>query len=85
MTLIINNPEAERLAHELASRRGESIDEAVVKAMQERLERTPTLTPEQARMRDDLLAIAAEFRKLPILDPRPPDEILGYDKNGLPT
>ncbi|PWC44795.1 type II toxin-antitoxin system VapB family antitoxin [Azospirillum sp. TSO22-1] len=85
MTLIINNPEAERLAHELASRRGESIDEAVVKAMQERLERTPTLTPEQKRVRDRLIEIGKHCASLPVLDPRSPDEILGYDENGLPT
>ena len=30
-------------------------------------------------------AIVREFRKLPILDDRHPDEIIGYDEHGLPT
>ena len=25
------------------------------------------------------------FRALPVVDPRPFDEILGYDENGLPS
>ena len=28
---------------------------------------------------------AHRFREAPIVDPRTPDEILGYDENGLPT
>lgn len=85
MTLIINHPEADRLAQELASRTGEPIDEAIVKAMQERLERQPQPA---ARNREDikakLRALADEFSKLPVLDPRPVDGLLDYDEDGLP-
>ena len=29
-------------------------------------------------------ALCAEFAKLPVLDPRPADDILGYDAYGIP-
>jgi antitoxin VapB len=85
MTLIINHPEADRLAQELATRMGEPIDEAIVKLMKERLESTRTLTPEQKKLRDRLIEIGKHCASLPVLDPRSPDEILGYDENGLPS
>ncbi|WP_448188181.1 type II toxin-antitoxin system VapB family antitoxin [Azospirillum sp. sgz301742] len=56
MTLIINHPEADRLAQELAS-----------------------------QMRERLIEIGKHCASLPVLDPRSPDEILGYDENGLPN
>jgi antitoxin VapB len=34
--------------------------------------------------REELRAIRERCRKLPVLDNRPPDQILGYDDNGLP-
>lgn len=86
MDLTITDPEAERLARELAEATGESIDAAVVSALRERLERQkPPEEDEIARRTARAWAIALEFGKLPILDDRNPDEILGYDENGLPT
>lgn len=35
--------------------------------------------------KDDLGDILRRVDSLPILDPRSPDEIVGYDENGLPT
>ena len=32
-----------------------------------------------------LMAIGKSFANLPVLDPRSDDEIMGYDKHGLPT
>ena len=32
-----------------------------------------------------MLEAGRRWRALPVLDPRTPDEILGYDENGLPT
>jgi antitoxin VapB len=37
------------------------------------------------RLRDELRAIRKRSAGLPVLDPRSPDEILGYDDRGLPT
>ena len=44
-------------------------------------------TPEQAAVPDGawatIRAIQDELARLPVLDPRTPDEIIGYDKVGL--
>ena len=47
MALYINNPKADRLARDVAMRNGESITEAVVKALEERLARSPHLPHEE--------------------------------------
>jgi len=43
--------------------------------------------PEQPphRLADELMEIAEHFANLPVLDDRTPEEILGYDENGLPS
>jgi antitoxin VapB len=84
MALSIKNPETERLARELARVTGESLTEAVTEALRDRLVR------ETGRGRDptllvDVRRIQEEVARLPVLDDRRPDEILGYDENGLPT
>lgn len=83
MTLSIKNPEAERLARALARRTGESITDAVITALRERLKR------EQGRRKgEDLVAELMEISRrcaaLPVLDSRQPEEIIGYDELGLP-
>jgi antitoxin VapB len=83
MPLSIKDPETERLARELSRRTGESITVATRKALQERLrrvrgvERKPLLVA-------DLAAIRRRCAELPVLDPRVPEEIIGYDERGLP-
>jgi antitoxin VapB len=80
MALSVKNEEADRLARELAAVTGESITEAVLVALRERLEReraTPGIGDRLTRLVDDLAAY-------PVLDDRPADEILGYDDSGLP-
>ncbi len=83
MALSIKHPEADRLARQLAAVTGESLTKAVLKALRERLER------EQGRMRtpclrDELRAIRKRCASLPVLDRRSPEEIIGYDKEGVP-
>jgi antitoxin VapB len=85
MALNIRAPEAHRLAKRLAEQTGETITEVVVTALQERLERIDKArSAERGAMIEDVLAMASAFRRLPVVDPRSPDEILGYDENGLP-
>jgi antitoxin VapB len=79
MALNIRHPEIDRLARELAQRRGESITEAVLAAWREEMR------PRAAGTADDLMAIGRRFSSLPILDERSDDEILGYDEDGLPS
>ena len=32
-----------------------------------------------------MIEVIEEIKKLPVLDPRSPDEIIGYDEHGLPS
>jgi len=81
--LNIRNPEAERLAAELARATGESKTEAVTKALRDRLVRVRREHTGR-RLADELEEIAEHCASLPVLDGRRPEEILGYDEVGLP-
>jgi antitoxin VapB len=83
MALNIRNPEAERLAEQVAKLAGETKTEAVTRALRDRLAR---LRRERAarRLADELDDIARHCAGLPVKDDRPADEILGYDEHGLP-
>ena len=83
MALNIRNKETERLAAELARLTGETKTDAVKNALRDRLAR---LRRERTRrpLADELDEIALHCARLPVLDSRPPDEILGYDDDGLP-
>jgi len=83
MALNIRNPETEALAAELARLTGETKTEAVTKAVRDRLERIQRAR-RQRRLADELDAIAIQCAKLPVLDARDHDEILGHDEHGLP-
>lgn len=84
MALNIRNPEAERLAAELARQTGETKTEAVVQALRDRLARVRQQRSGR-RLADDLEEIADHCARLPVLDGRPAEEILGYDDDGLPS
>lgn len=84
MALSIKDAEADRLARKLARRTGETITQAVVKALRERLSREER-KPDDDQLVEDVLEIGAHFSGLPVLDPRTDDEIIGYDRHGLPT
>lgn len=83
MPFSIKNPEADRLVRKLAATTGESLTEAVVVALQERLERLGARRKGRS-LADELDEIVKRCAALPVLDPRPADEILGYDEHGLP-
>ena len=83
MALNIKNEEADRLARELAEITGESLTDAVIEALRQRLER------ESGRLlsfgiRDDVARIQRRIADLPRLDHRSDEEIMGYDESGLP-
>ena len=84
MALNIRNAVAEKLAAELARITGESKTDAVIKALQDRLQRLKRAKRSRT-LADELDAIAIQCAALPVLDARSPDEILGYDDRGLPT
>jgi antitoxin VapB len=82
MAISINDPETDRLARELAAATGETLTDAIREALRERLAR------EAHRARRGLSAevrrIQERIARLPVLDARTDDEILGYDDHGLP-
>lgn len=82
MALSIKNDEADRLARELAAATGESLTAAVVSALRERLERERARTGLSRLER--LRRLREQVRQLPVLDDRLPDDILGFDEQGLP-
>jgi antitoxin VapB len=84
MALSLKDPETDRLAREVARLTGESLTEAVRTALAERLarERLRRGRPRK-RLAEQLNALALECAALPDFDTRTPDEIIGYDKNGM--
>ena len=79
--LSIKDAETDRLARRLAQPTGESITQAVRTAVEERLEREER---HRSRPFEQVMAIARRFAARPVIDPRSPDEIIGYDERGLP-
>lgn len=82
MAISIKDPETDRLARELAAATGETLTDAIREALRERLAR------EAQRARRGLTAevrrIQERIARLPVLDARTDDAILGYDEHGLP-
>ncbi len=83
MVLSIKDPEADRLARRVAEITGETITEAVVVSLRERLAKEEAKTKDVDSLIEDVRAISEHFRSLPVLDSRSDDEILGYDENGI--
>ncbi len=81
MAINIKNPRAELLANQVAEKTGETITDAVIHALEDRLERL-----EGCRASPDLVTeimnISARCSTLPVLDSRTPNEILGYSNIG---
>jgi antitoxin VapB len=82
MSLNIKNEETHRRARELARLAGETMSEAVDRAIAERLERISRKS-NKAGLVERLLEIGHECASLPVLDKRRPDNML-YDNRGLP-
>lgn len=78
MNLRISDPKIEKLAQELANQTGETLEEAVSKALEERLKREAEISQRLKRIE----ALLAELDKMPVLDDRPADEIIGYNEYG---
>ncbi len=80
MALNIKSPEAERDVRRLAELTGESLTEAMHKAVRERLERVGRQTEALNETRwARVEAIVARAQAIPPLNDLSEDEILGYD------
>jgi antitoxin VapB len=81
MALSIRNNLAEQLARTIAKETGESITQAIISALQEKLVRLKgkkSITD----LKSKILQISNRCSKLPNADKRTPDEILGYNQDG---
>lgn len=83
MALSIKNPEVDRLARELAEVTGENITEAICKALEERLEKEKGKRPGNV-IHDEIQRIRNRIARLQRIDKRSDDELIGYDKQGIP-
>ena len=83
MALSIKHPEADRLARRLAEHIGESLTDAIITALRERLRREQGRT-RVPRLHDEIGAIRQRCAALAVKDRRSADEVLGYDATGLP-
>ena len=84
MALNIKHPEADQLARELAARTGESLTDAVLISLRERLEREKRKEATGLRAAAILRETRLRLAGFSVLDSRTPNEILGYDERGLP-
>jgi antitoxin VapB len=85
MVLSIKDPEADKLARALAARTGETITQAVVKALRDRLAREGQKSDEVESKVADAMEIGRHHVSQPLVDDRSPEEILGYDDRGIPS
>jgi antitoxin VapB len=83
MALNIKHPHADRLARELAEVTGESLTEAVIVALRERLERQRGRRTDRV-LHDEVKRIQERVASLPRVDHRSDEELIGYDETGLP-
>lgn len=84
MALNIKNPEADKLVREIAQATGSSYTTVVLDALREKRERMAGRARAQ-QLGDDVARIQQRVAQLPVLDPRLPEAILGYDSRGIPA
>ena len=85
MSLNIKNPATVALVDELARRRGISKTAAIHEALTERLHRLGYGGPEKDRLLAEMRAIRERVARLPELDSRSDEDIIGYDEHGIPN
>lgn len=85
MSINIKNKEAERLLAEIKQRTGKGASQIVLDLL--RAERAKLEASKEERIKRALAAtreLQEAWARAKIADPRPIDEILAYDENGLP-
>jgi antitoxin VapB len=83
MPLSIKNGATERLARQVADETGETLTEAIQKALEERWERLK-LKRRSRILGNQIGDLLRRVDALPTLDSRSAEEILGYDEHGMP-
>jgi len=82
MAISIKDPETDRLARALAAATGETITDAIRNALRDRLEREQNRAAPSVAVH--VRRIQERIDRLVLLDPRSPDEIVGYGDDGAP-
>ncbi len=85
MALSLKDRETDSLARQVASLTGESLTEAVRGALRLRLRDEQLKRGKGPWDAGRIDALIERYNVLPVFDTRTDDEILGYDKNGLPS
>ena len=83
MAISLKDPETDRLARAVAALTGETLTAAVRNALAERLERERLKRGEAPDFLARIREIQERLASLPVYDDRSPDEIVGYDENGM--
>jgi antitoxin VapB len=78
----IRSDKIDELAQRLARLTGEDIETALQRAIEERLSRVLPAAPADRKTAMD--CFFKQVAGMRVIDPRPADEIVGYDHNGLP-
>ena len=81
MAFSIRNPQAEQLAREVAAISGENLTQAIIHALEERLERLRGRRTAINIVRE-IMTISQRCSSLPDMDQRSPEEILSYNQSG---
>jgi antitoxin VapB len=81
MAMSIRNPKAEALARETAREAGETLTDAIIHSLEDRLAKLRGRRTQQ-NLAEQILDIAHRCSSLPDLDPRSAEEILGYGQDG---
>jgi len=84
MAFNVKDAGTDQVVRELAATTGETLTDAVGNAAREKLLRLKGRRERDSAMAD-IRRIVERAKRLPVLDDRSPDEILGYDKHGLPN
>jgi antitoxin VapB len=82
MTVIIKDAETDVLIRTLAERTGETLTDTVKNAVREQLKRVQFTEDEVKVRKQKMKELLAKFDALQVVDPRSPDEIIGYNERG---
>ena len=82
MAISIRNEKTENLAREMAHLTGENLTQTITHSLEERLNRLKGRKT-AIDLNQEIMLISERCKSLPDIDPRTPDEILGYDQDGI--
>ncbi len=83
MAFHVSSERVDRNVRRLAELTGQSITDAIDSAVTEKIRRLEPRKPDPNYVRD-LMEMSAQIAKKLRPDSRTPDELVGYDENGLP-